>query len=372
MSKNIPGQIDPRPWLERSRTATGRDVLRAMSAESPTVSDLAVLLSPAADSAMEQMAQRALDLTRRHFGRTISLYIPLYLSDYCSGGCVYCGFAADRRIQRHRLDRRQAIAEMDYIKSMGFDEILLLTGERTRQAGFPFVLENVRLAAARFNAVTIETFPMAVDEYKALADAGCIGISLYQETFDPGVYSQVHRWGPKRDYEGRIDAPGRALEAGIRQAGLGVLLGLADPIFDALALFQHICHLRKTFWRAGFSVSFPRIRPQAGGYAPICPVDDRLLARIIWAFRICLPDAHMVLSTRESPAFRDGMAGVGISKMSSASRTTVGGYAGSEACRNGQFSVNDDRDTDAFCAMLRARGLEPVFKNWDAVYRSTA
>ncbi len=372
MSKGIPEQIDPGPWLELSRAATGRDVLRALAAESPTVSDLAVLLSPAADSAMESMAQRALHLTRRHFGRTISLYIPLYLSDYCSGGCVYCGFAADRRVPRSRLDRGHAIGEMDSIKAMGFDEILLLTGERTKQAGFPFVLENVRLAAERFNLVAIETFPMTADEYRALSDDGCVGMSLYQETFDPVIYRQAHRWGPKQDYAGRIDAPRRALEGGMRQVGLGVLLGLADPVFDALALFRHIEHLRKSFWRSGFSVSFPRIRPQAGGYAPSHPVDERLLARIIWAFRICLPDAHLVLSTRESPAFRDGMAGVGISKMSAASRTTVGGYAESEACRNGQFAVNDDRGTAAFREMLKARGLEPVFKNWDAVYRSTA
>lgn len=370
MNKGIPEQIDPSPWLERAHSATERDVLQALGTESPTVSDLAALLSPTADNALEQMAQRALQITRRHFGRTISLYVPLYLSDYCSGGCVYCGFAADRRIPRHRLEREHAISEMDALKAMGYDEILLLTGERTPQAELPFLLDNVKLAAERFSSVTIEAFPMTTKEYRTLSDAGCVGMTLYQETFDADVYRKVHRWGPKQDYAGRIDAPKRALEGGLRQVGLGVLLGLADPLYDALALFLHIGQLRKTFWQAGFSVSFPRIRPQVGGYAPSHPVDERMLARIIWAFRICLPDAHLNLSTREGPAFRDGMAGVGISKMSAASRTTVGGYTESDACRDGQFTVSDDRDTTTFCAMLRTHNLEPVFKNWDAVYRN--
>ena len=370
MSTGIPEQIDPRPWMELARTATAHDVIRSLNAESPTVSDLAILLSPAGDSALEPMAQRALHLTRRHFGSTIALYVPLYLSDYCSGGCAYCGFAADRRIPRHRLDRDQAIREMDSLKAMGFEEILMLTGERTPQADTPFLLDNVRLAAERFSSVTIETFPMAVDEYRTLSDAGCVGMTLYQETFDPKVYRQAHRWGPKQDYAARIDAPNRALHGGLRHVGLGVLLGLANPLFDALALFLYIGQLRKTFWQAGISVSFPRIRPQAGGYTPNHTVDERLLARIIWAFRICLPDAHLNLSTREGPSFRDGMAGVGISKMSAASRTTVGGYSENESCKNGQFAVSDERDIATFCAMLRAHKLDPVFKNWDAVYRT--
>jgi 2-iminoacetate synthase len=150
----------------------------------------------------------------------------------------------------------------------------------------------------------------------------------------------------------------------------GVLLGVSEPLFDAMALFRHALHLRRGFWQSGITISFPRVCPQAGGFVPPWPVDEAFLAQMIFAFRICLPDVPLVLSTRESPHFRDGMAGLGISKMSVASRTTVGGYGKTALSQEGQFRVNDDRDVDAFCAAVRAKGLEPVFKNWDAVYRS--
>jgi len=127
--------------------------------------------------------------------------------------------------------------------------------------------------------------------------------------------------------------------------------------------------LRRRYWQSGVSISFPRVCPQEGGYIPPFPVSDRYLAQIIFAFRICMPDVPLVLSTREAPGFRDGMAGVGVNKMSIASRTTVGGYQAAAESLDGQFHVNDDRDIESFCAMLRAKGLEPVFKNWDKVYR---
>ena len=360
--------------LEDVALADAADVDRAVRAaladEAPGARELAVLLSPAAEPYAESLARQAQALTRRHFGNTVSLYAPLYLSDFCPGGCVYCGFAADRPVPRRRLNRRAAEREMQALHTAGLDEILLLTGERTPQADFHYLLNHVRLAARRFSAVTVEAFGMAESEYAQLAKAGCTGVTLYQETYNPVVYARMHRAGPKRDFAARLAAPSRALAAGIRTVGLGALLGLADPVSDALALYLHAVALRKAYWHAGLSISFPRIQPQTGGFAPPHPLSDRFLARLIWAFRICLPDVHLVLSTRESPRFRDGMAGVGISKMSVASRTTVGGYHAGGAARDGQFQVQDTRGVAAFCRALRRRGLEPVFKNWESVYRN--
>ena len=128
--------------------------------------------------------------------------------------------------------------------------------------------------------------------------------------------------------------------------------------------------LQSRYWRAGVSVSFPRLRPEAGGFQPPHPVGDLQLAQIIFAFRICLPETPLVLSTRESPALRDGLAGIGINRMSVASRTTVGGYRNAAPETARQFAVSDERDIAAFCAALRQRGLDPVFKNWDAAYRT--
>lgn len=362
----LPEWLDPVPWIKKIFLPA--DVRCAIGAESPNEETLAALLSPVAADFLEPMAARAQALTRRHFGRTMQLYTPLYLSSFCPGGCAYCGFASDRDTERHRLAFEQVETELAALKQMGLEEILLLTGERTPQADFDYVRQCVELAAEHFHKVTIEVFPMSGNEYGQLAEAGCTGVTLYQETYHPATYAQMHRWGPKSDLFQRLDAPGRALGGGLRFAGLGALLGLADPQFDLLALYRHVRHLQKTQWQAGLSVSFPRIQHEAGGFQAPHPVSERQLAQFVFAFRICLPDVPLVLSTRESAAFRDGMAGLGINKMSVASKTTVGGY-GDEGSDEGQFDVNDNREVEPFCAMLRSRELEPVFKNWDASYR---
>lgn len=361
-------------WLASAAPAApaeGAAVRRALAAESPDAADFAALIGPAAGPFLEEMARRARSLTRTRFGNTISLYAPLYLANYCPGGCAYCGFASDRKQPRHALDPAAQEAELAAMHALGFEEVLLLTGDRTKQADYAYLREAVARAARRFHLVTVESFAMTEAEYRGLVDAGCTGITLYQETYDPEAYERLHRWGPKRDYGFRLEAPARALAAGMRTVGLGVLLGLADPVADMRALFRHLEHLEKSHWRAGFSVSFPRMRPQQGGFEPAFMVDDAFLARLIFAFRICRPELPLVLSTRESPALRDGLAGIGISKMSTGSRTTVGGYQ-AESETGGQFEVNDDRGVEAFCAMLRGRGLEPVFKNWDRTYRPAA
>jgi len=347
------------------------EVERMLFTETPDEHTLSVLLSDTAAKWLEPMAQRAQELTRRHFGRTIQLYIPLYLSSYCSGGCAYCGFASDRKPARHVLSLTEAEAEMKAIKKLGFEEILLLTGERTPQADYAYVREAVRIAARLFHQVTVEVFPMSQEEYLGLAQAGCTGVTLYQETYDPDRYRQLHRWGPKADYVARLEAPERLLAAGMRTVGLGALLGLSEPGKDLLALYRHAVHLRRKFWKAGVSLSFPRIRPEPGGYQAEYPVDEKKLAQIIFAFRIVLPDVPLVLSTREGPAFRDGMAGLGISKMSAASRTTVGGYRETGGSAESQFAVSDDRGLDPICTALRKKHLDPFFKNWDGVYRDT-
>ena len=362
----LPSWLDPTFWLGKEFSA--RDVQHALGAESPNEDTLAALLSPAAAEFLEPMAARAQAITTRYFGRTVQLYVPLYLSSYCSGGCAYCGFAGDRKTDRHVLNFEAVEKELDAIKAMGFEEVLLLTGEQCPKADLDYLRECVVRAATRFHNVSIEVFPMAKEEYHSLVETGCTSVTLYQETYHPEVYDVMHRWGPKKDFAARLDAPSRALAGGLRFAGLGALLGLADPRHDMIALYRHARHLQKTFWQSGLTLSFPRIRNEEGGFEAPHPVDEKMLAQIIFAFRICLPDVPLNLSTRESAAFRDGMAGLGINKMSVASKTTVGGY-GDEGSDEGQFDINDSRSLDEFCDMLRNRELEPVFKNWDEVYR---
>jgi len=317
---------------------------------------------------LETMAARSRAMTLRRFGRTMPLYAPLYLSNYCSSGCAYCGFASDRTTPRRKLDEEEIRREIAAMKQLGIQDILLLTGERTAAVGFEYLKRAVDIAAESMQRVTVEAFPMSVEEYRELAGSGCTGITIYQETYDLLQYEALHRWGPKKDYLYRLATPERALEGGIKTIGLGVLFGLSDPVTDALMLYRHARHLEKTYWRGGISISFPRLRPQTGGYEPTYPVDDHLLARIILAFRIAMPDVELVLSTREKPSFRDGMAGLAITRMSIASRTTVGGYLEGENSGEGQFEISDSRTAEEFCQALRSRRIEPVFKNWEPAY----
>jgi len=365
MSAVLPDWLDPQPWLRFAAGSNTAAVRQAILASHPGPRELATLLSPQADSLLEPMARHARDITLRRFGRTITLYAPLYVSNHCPGGCAYCGFAADRKQVRRRLDDAELARELDALHKRGLEDILLLTGERTPLCGPEFLRSCVEKAASRIHSISVETFAMTEAEYRLLAGSGCIGITLYQETYDPALYNTVHRWGPKRDYTDRLTAPERALAAGMRYFGLGVLLGLGDPVYDALALYMHLQHLRRIHWRAEFSISFPRLRPEAGGFEPAHPVNERMLARLIYAFRICLPDVTLVLSTRESANFRDHMAGTGVNRMSVASRTTVGGYDTGTSPTGGQFDVHDTRNVETFCRDLRGLGLEPVFKNWD-------
>ncbi|AAM71934.1 MAG TPA: 2-iminoacetate synthase ThiH [Chlorobaculum sp.] len=332
--------------------------------------DIEPLLRQTDNESLERLAAEAQAVTLRRFGRVISLYTPLYLSNFCSSGCVYCGFASDRRSPRRKLDTDEIEKELLAMKALGVSDVLLLTGERTNSVGFDYLRRAVDIAARHMPRVAVEAFPMSVAEYRGLAECGCTGLTIYQETYDPDHYRELHRWGPKQDFLERLETPERAITGGIRSVGIGALLGLSEPVGEALAVLRHARYLCKTYWKAGVTVSFPRIRPQEGGFQPSFTVSDRFLARMIFAFRIGMPDVDLVLSTRESSNFRDGMAGLGITRMSIASRTTVGGYVEKETAGASQFEVSDNRSVEAFCAALRAKDLEPVFKNWDAAYNN--
>ncbi|OVE73715.1 hypothetical protein BVX94_03150 [bacterium B17] len=309
-------------------------------------------MSPDAADQLEAMAERSSRLTRHHFGNTMSLYTPLYLSNYCSGGCSYCGFASDRSYKRHRLEKDELCSELEALKQKGIQDILLLTGERTDAADFDYLLEMVRISAEHIHNVSVEAFAMTEAEYAELINAGCTGVTLYQETYVPERYADLHRWGEKTDYEYRVMAAERALSAGMRTFGMGVLLGLSDPLEDMMYLFRHIRYVQKKFWKTGVQVSFPRICKQEGGYEPEFEITDRMLAQYIFAFRICLPDAHLVLSTRESCSFRDGMAGMGNSRMRVGSRKSAGGDQGETQDPAKKFYGKD------------ARAVLEYFKMW--------
>ena len=328
----LPDWLSPLPWLAAGQP-TAADVEAALASEAPGERELAALVSPVARPYLEAMAQRARSLTQRRFGRVISLYAPLYLANYCRNGCAYCGFASDRRQPRRRLELPEVERELAALQAMGFAEVLLLTGERCPEADFEYLRQCVALAAQVFPSVGVEAFPMSAEEYRRLAEAGCSAVTVYQETYDPVQYERLHRWGPKKDYGERLETPARAMAAGLRTVGLGVLLGLSDPCVEAVCLLRHARHLQQLHWRSGVTLSFPRLRPDPGGFHAPFPVGEALLAQMIFAFRIVLPDVPLLLSTRERPEFRDGMAGWRLRRRRPSRPRPVRGSRRARRCR---------------------------------------
>lgn len=369
--------IDRSKVLHRIETATARDAQRiiASAGGSPALNpdDLLPLVSPAAAALIEPMAQKAQSITERRFGRTISLYAPLYISNYCGNACAYCGFSAANQVARRALSHADILREAELLRSRHISQLLLVTGESPGHCGAGDLARSAAALKPSFPSLAIEVYPMDTQDYAAMQQAGVDGLAVYQETYDRAIYAQVHPAGPKRDFDYRLAAPERGGEAGFRQIGIGSLLGLNDWRIEAYCLARHAAYLMKHYWTSQVSVSFPRLRPAAGGYQPPHQVSERDLARMIFAIRLILPDAGLVLSTRESAGFRDSMTGLGVTKMSAGSRTSPGGYLDEHgAGAEGQFDVCDGRSVEEVAAAIRSKGYDPVWKDWDQGFEARA
>jgi 2-iminoacetate synthase len=351
--------------LDQSRTASAGDVERAL-ARPPldrTLDDFAALLSPTAGERLEELAAASRRLTLARFGRTMHLYAPLYLSNECLTTCVYCGFARELAIARKTLSPDETLEEARHLVREGFRSILLLTGEHERLTGVEFLEERLRLLADEVPSLAIEVQVWSEGEYRRLAAAGCEGVVVYQETYHPETYGRVHLAGRKRHYEWRLLGPERAARAGMRRVGIGALLGLHDDWrYEAIAMAAHARFLMRHHWRAQVAVSVPRLRPSPAGWQPLDPVGDRDLAQLVCALRLVVPDAGIVLSTRESAELRDGLFRVGVTHVSAGSHTEPGGYEHPDGA-TGQFEVADLRSPADVAARLRALGYDPVWED---------
>ncbi len=343
---------------------TAADVERALLATRANLEDFKALISPAAQPYLEQMAAKSRALTLKRFGKVMQMYIPLYLSNACANACVYCGFNHSNDIQRITLTLDQVKQEIAVIKSMGFDHLLLVTGEHPKDCGFSYLKDVIELVKPHFSQVSIEVQPMKTEEYKELVDAGLNTVYIYQETYHKERYAVYHPAGKKSNFSFRLETPDRLGEAGVHKVGLGCLLGLEDWRTDSFFTAAHLDYLEKNYWRTRYSISFPRLRPHAGSFEPNSPASDRDLAQLIMAYRIFNPDVDLSLSTRESVKFRDNMMQLGITAMSAGSKTEPGGYAVYNKALE-QFKVADDRSPEVVCDMIKAKGYEPVWKDWD-------
>ena len=347
-------------------------------------------LEPCPDAELEAMAARSQAATIKHFGRVMRLFAPLYLSNECINNCKYCGFSRDNPILRVTLPVPQVVAEARHLGKEGFRNVLLVAGEHPKFVSNGYLEACIRAVREQADVpgVSLEVGPMETGEYRPLVAAGAEGLIVYQETYHRPTYEEMHTAGPKRDFDWRLECPERAYAAGFRRLGLGALFGLHDWREEAAALAAHVDHLLRHCWKAHVSISLPRLRPAAGGFAPRFTLGDRELVQLICAFRLTFPQVGIVLSTREPADLRDALVPLGVTMMSAGSHTEPGGYTGvgrddlhltvrgrrceteaanaPEAHAEGQFDIADTRSPAEVAATLRDRhGLEPVWKDWD-------
>lgn len=330
-------------------------------------------LADASAQNLERLARQARDITRRHFGSAISLYAPLYLANFCDNQCVYCGFQHNEPIRRTALNPEQMRREMQAIRGMGIRNILLLTGESRKHTPLSYIGGAATMAREFFSGVHLEIYPLEVEEYRELYRLGADGVTIYQETYDRERYRLLHTGGRKRDYEYRRQTPERIARAGLRFISLGVLLGLSDPAQDAISLFQHLEWLERHYPGVEYGLSFPRLAPLATPHPDVqyYPVPDVVLVTLICLARILFPRVGITLSTRENAGMRDHAIHFGVTRLSAASRTVVGGYAAeTEHEKDPQFQVRDDRSVKEIADMLRNQGFDPVFTDWRPIQNS--
>lgn len=337
-----------------------KTVLQKAKTSRLNVEDLKALLSEAAEPFLEELALLALAKTREHFGNAITVFTPLYLSNFCESKCTYCGFQKGNAILRARLSEDEIVAEMKEISATGLQELLLLTGEGKEHASVEYIARACELAKGYFKVVGVEVYVMNVDEYALLHNAGCDFVTIYQETYNVEKYSKIHIFGEKRVFPYRFNGQERALQAGMRGVGLAALLGIDDFRKDALATALHAAFLQQKYPHAEISLSAPRLRPILGN-RKISPKDvtEARLLQVLCAYRLFLPFANITISTRERAQFRDNVIKLMATKISAGVSVGIGERSGQKK-GDDQFEISDTRSVDEVLNAIKAANLQAV------------
>ena len=351
---------------------TAEDAERAISKRASgarlDVNDFMALISPAAEQYLENIVSQSADITRQRYGYTMQVYIPLYLANYCSNSCVYCGFSCNNKIKRNVLDEEHIEKECLAIKKHPFQHILLVTGESDHYSGVKYLGKAISQIKRHFEQISIEVQPMDTDDYKYLLEKGLYSVAVYQETYNEAKYPSYHPKGKKSNYRYRLETPDRLGDAGMYKISIGALLGLEDWRTEAFFVALHMRYLEAKYWKSKLSLSFPRLRPYVGEgdyFQPNSIMDERNLLHLMCAYRLMSEDVEISLSTRERPFFRDNVLKLGVTTISAGSKTTPGGYSDYEGTKElEQFEVNDDRSVDEIVAKVKEVGLEPIWKDW--------
>ena len=337
-----------------------------------SLEDAAVLLSVEDHATMERIFRTAGNVKEKVFGKRVVLFAPLYLSNYCTNDCLYCGFRnGNKDAVRKTLTREEIIREAMALESMGFKRLLLVCGEDPKRSGIEYIVgavnaiyENTGIRIVHVNAP-----PMEVSDLKRLKETGVGVYQVFQETYYRPVYEVMHPSGRKKDYDYRLNVMDRAMEAGFEDVGIGALLGLYDYKYDVLAAIAHSQHMYKKFGSHAHTISVPRLRPAYGSPVKEAPytVSDMEFKKIVAIYRLSVPCAGVVVSTREGAGLRDEVVHIGASQISAGSKTEPGGYADEVRSQKSevrsrvveQFSTNDHRSMEEMIASILRRGLLP-------------
>ena len=351
---------------------TDADVLQALQKDKRNLEDFKALISPAAMPYLEQMAQLSNTLTQKRFGKTIQMYVPLYLSNECQNICTYCAFSLDNKIKRKTLTDEEILQEVQVIKQMGYDHVLLVTGEANQTVGVHYLQHAIQLIRPYFSHISIEVQPLDQPDYETLLAEGLNTVLVYQETYHRENYKTHHPKGKKSNFDYRLETPDRLGKAEVHKIGLGVLIGLEDWRTDCFFTALHLHYLEKTYWKTKYSISFPRLRPIEVGTQDnslmksfTSFMSDKQLVQLICAYRIFNPEVELSISTREDENFRNHVIKLGITSMSAGSKTNPGGYVVAPQSLE-QFEISDERSPQQITTLIKQQGYEPVWKDWES------
>lgn len=345
---------------------TKTDVKNALSHERRTLEDFKALLSPAALPMLEDLAWAAREETRNHFGNSIHLFTPVYISNYCENYCIYCGFNCHNRISRAKLSEEDIEKEMRAVAASGLEEVLILTGESRNMSDVIYIGEACKIARKFFKVIGLEVYPMNTEDYAYLHQCGADYVTVFQETYDSNQYETLHLAGHKRIFPYRFDAQERAIRGGMRGVGFAALLGLHDFRTDAFATGMHAWLLQRKYPHAEIAFSCPRLRPIINN-DQINPmnVHEPQLLQVVVAYRLFMPYASITVSTRECARVRNHLVTIAATKISAGVSTGIGEH-GNETEKKGdhQFEISDERSVEMVMKDLVRLGLQPVMSDY--------
>ena len=363
--------------LSKSRAAQSsehiKDILaKARELKGLSAEDVAVLSGVEDQELLDELFDTARTIKERIYGRRLVLFAPLYISNLCANECLYCAFRAENAdVKRRALTQEEISREVSILVEQGHKRVLLVAGEAYPKEGLKYVLDSietvygVKQGNGEIRRVNVNIAPLSVEEFKMLKKADIGTYQIFQETYHRPTYQRVHVSGPKADYDWRITAIGRAMEAGIDDVGIGVLFGLHDWRFELLAIMQHAKELESRYGVGPHTISVPRLEPASGSgmsESPPNPVDDHDFRKIVAILRMAVPYTGIIMSTRETAKMRSDTLALGVSQISAGSRTNPGGYStDSRPEDESQFSLGDHRPLDEVIRDIATMGYIPSF-----------